>query len=242
MPGTTLSTLLLPSTNDATGTSAVVFFNSNTQTFSYSSNYNDYQLNYRMQSRPGKDAMALQPNGMWVQHAVAGQVSSVYGGLRLSTLDESVVYSAARTVAMPTPPAPTDQNARYHVSTNNDMFGVHFGGDITQVHDDWSWGIRAGSGALLNFVDRLSVLESNVAARDAQKLTDERLSWLLEAGIHSKYQVRPNLALRAGYDFIYYANVAIAADNLGFLNGFPELISDAPVFFHGGSVGLEATW
>ena len=122
------------------------------------------------------------------------------------------------------------------------MFGLHYGGDITQVHDDWSWGIRGGAGTLLNFVDRLSVLESNIAARQDQKVTDQRLSWILEAAFHAKYQVRPNLAFRSGYDFIYYANVATASDNLGFLNGFPQLISDGPVYFHGGSVGFDATW
>jgi hypothetical protein len=163
-------------------------------------------------------------------------VSSMYGGMRLSTVDESVLYTSNRNVNN------VAQAGGYRVDTNNDMFGLHGGGELTQVHDDWSWGLHAGAGALLNFVDRRSVLSSTIAATETQKVTDERLAYLLEAGIFSKYQLRPNLAFRAGYDFIYYANVAIATDNIGFVNGFPPLLSDGPVFFQGGTAGLEATW
>ena len=63
------------------------------QTYQYSTDLNDFQLNYRLQTRPGKDVMALQPNGMWVQHAQAGQVRSLLMGMRASSIDEEVDYS-----------------------------------------------------------------------------------------------------------------------------------------------------
>ncbi len=233
-PGNTIDTFLVNAA--AANPLEQIFFDAASQTFTYASKYNDFQLNYKLQTRPGKDAMALQPNGMWVQHATSGQVRSVLFGMRLSTVDEGTSYTSNRTVNA------VDQSAVYNVVTNNDMFGFHTGGDLIDVHDDWSWGIRGRVGTLLNFVDRRSSLESAGLAPSNQKLTDERLSWVLETGMFGKYQVRPNLAFRAAYDFIYYNNVCLAAENLGFVNGFPELISDGPVYFHGSSFGFDWTW
>lgn len=207
------------------------FFAANSQRFDYSSDYNDFQLNYRLQTRPGKDVVALQPNGMWVQHAITGQLVSVLAGMRFSSIDERAVYTSQSNIG----------SGSYTVSTHNDMFGFHVGGELMDVHEDWSWGLRGNTGPLLNFADRISVLTSG-ALEDREKVTDERLVWVIEGSLFGKYQVRPNLAFRAGYDIRYYSGLALAPVNMGFVNGFPPMNVNGSAFYHGGTVGIETTW
>ncbi len=217
----------------------VPFNNADRQTYEYSSNLNDFQLNYRLQTRPGKDVMALQPNGMWVQHAQAGQVRSLLMGLRASGIDETVNYTSSGLAGV--------ERGQYIVRTNNDMFGVHFGGELIEVHDEFSIGLRGKVGSLVNFIDRRSSLDAITLTNPAgisrtEKITDEKLSWVLEAGVFGKYQVRPNLAFRFGYDVTLYSSIALAPENLGFTDGFADPSFGGTPVFHGASFGFDTTW
>ncbi len=151
---------------------------SDSQSFFYDSDLNDFQFNYRMQARPGKDVLAMQPDGKWVQHAVSGQLRSVLGGLRYTTIGEKVNYVGSTqattsqtqtTNNLDDTVVTSDQvfadegnNTRYTVKTNNDLFGLHFGGEVTEKYESWSWGIRGRIGGLVNFVERRSTVVSDV--------------------------------------------------------------------------------
>ena len=268
------------------------------------------------------------PSGLWVRHAVSSQVRSVFAGLRVSSIDEQTsLTSQLQQVVSQTEfvdgfdgstNSTTDivndddaQRGRYTVRMNNDLFGVHLGGEITEKYDEWSWGLRGKIGGLVNLIDRRSLIESRLRVRNdsnsveeqrvdednnplfieldldgngdpiegtgtittdsnnsvdngiendplndtttfvtfdaldqrqGEKLTDEMLSLLLEAGIFGKYQLRPNLQVRIGYDVLLYSGVAFAPENIGFENRFPDLNLNAVALYHGGYAGFETTW
>jgi hypothetical protein len=284
------------------------FVNSDAQGFFYDSDYNDFQVNYRLQTRPGKDVMALQPNGLWVRHATSSQVRSMFAGLRVSSINEETVYTGRQfgqisrtdvtdgldgTVTQEDVVTADDATrGRYVVNTNNDMFGIHFGGQITEKHNDWSWGLRGRVGGLVNLISRRSLNQARLRdqvngdptdvqrenangdplfvddmgnitttptdnplidtftpitfqARDimmGETVSDQQLSFVLEAGLFGKYQVRPNLAFRAGYDVMLYSSVALAPENLGLDNGFIHLNTNGTPVYYGGYAGFETTW
>ena len=88
----------------------------------------------------------------------------------------------------------------------------------------------------------MNVTRDAQTATQREKFTDERLSWVLEAGVFGKYQVRPNLAFRAGYDVMLYSSIALAPENLGFSNGFAEPSFGGTPLYHGASFGFDTTW
>ena len=289
------------------------FVNSDAQSFFYQSDFNDFQFNYRLQTRPGKDVLALQPDGMWVRHAVSSQVRSVFAGLRVNSINEQIDYRSEQfgqisrtdvldgldgTISQEDVVTADDATrGQYLVRTNNDMFGLHFGGELTEKHDSWSWGLKGRVGGLVNLISRRSLntarlrdqvdgepvevqredangdplfIENGMATTDAtdangdpndplidtltpitfqardiamgETVSDNRLTWVAEAGLFGKYQLRPNLAFRGGYDVMLYSNLALAPENLGLADGFRQINVGGTAVYHGGYAGFETTW
>ncbi len=318
--GGTLDTLLTNA--NASDAATAPFFNADRQTYSVDTSFNNFEANYRILTRPGRDQLALQPNGVWVRHGNASRLRSVLAGMRAIAFDDGVQYtsdySASTIVAQQvdfndgltntttttmTDPITDPTNGRYVVRTHNDMFGVHIGGELVEKYDEWSWGLRGKAGSLLNFADRLSALrsvnvENNVDTVAEQRtdaagnplfndgmgnattdptrpdpndptmtidntpiidttvtttnsgvltsmfetVKDEQLLFVGEAGMFLTYQLRPNLQVRAAYDFIIMTGLALAPENILFENGFGEFNVQGSTLLHGGSLGFEATW
>lgn len=317
--GGTLDTLLaLPNSFDF----FAPFFNSDTQTYSYSTDFNNLAVNYRIQARPGRDVLAMQPNGAWVRHGLSSRVRAMFVGLRGSSLNEEVDYRSATagfrqsvlTQNFDDMNNLIDSNTdmlgqqndlirgAYVVRTNNDMLGIHFGTELIEKYDEWSWGFRGKIGGLANFVQRRSnvtgvnreamidtvdvqrtdgmgnplfldnlgnlttsptrpdgmggtidndvallqtittTTQSGVISSASMNSSDEFFTFDAEVGLFATYQLRPNLHFKAGYDFIFLTGVALASENMEFVNGFPMLNPRGSIVMHGGSVGFETTW
>ena len=221
-----LNNLFFNTANGLPEPDVVGFSGVNETTYRYDTNLNSYEWNYLIRTRPGRDQMALQPDGSWVRFKNSTVLNSWQLGMRMMMIDEAVGITAQSFNQA--------EQGIYRVLTNNDMFGPHVGLEHLESYDRWSWGMRARLGALANLIDR----RSNYFGTDAiqtftrqEKITTEQLSFVGEWGMFGMYQLRPNLALRAGYDVMYVTGLSLAPENLGLQPTFPDLNStgDIPV-------------
>ena len=231
---------------DDTDPLAFPFFNADEQTIRYDADFTSLEANYKIRSRPGRDQLAMQPDGKWVRHGVGSRLITMLGGFRYLGFNETVDYTSTRLITA----ASNAGAGRLLTRTNNDQVGFQLGFDSTEKYDDFNWGVRGKIGGFLNFVDRRSVI-NNVAidANDVRTESgllredvDEVFSFMADLGIHGAYQLRPNLHFKVAYDFILLTNQSLAPDNLEFVSGFSTLNTGGSVFMHGGSLGFEATW
>ncbi len=235
---------------DVLSSNMPAFLNTNNVDYTYSAELNSYELNYRIQTRPGRDQLAMQPNGKWVRHGVGSSMRSVIAGFRGLSYRELVGIDAVN--------ADQTQVGRYIVRTHNDMFGFQFGASIREKFDGFTWGVAGKVGGLLNFADRLDSVDTATAdtateptavvlLTDLDQSTDnvedaEKLTFLAEIDLSGSYQIRPNLHFRASYKFLFLSGISAAPEQLSLTGNFPELNVGATNFLHGGSIGFETTW
>ncbi|MEM8677960.1 MAG: hypothetical protein AAGF97_01280 [Planctomycetota bacterium] len=219
---------------DQLSPNAAGLVNNRSQTFQYDTEFNSFEANYRLRTRPGRDVLAMQPNGAWVRHGVDSVVREFFVGLRGVNFDELVDYRGFD--------ANGAQQGRLGVMTNNDLFGVQAGLESIVKHDSWSWGIKGRSGLLANFAQRRSNLSDTTGTLLSQDLTEEDLTFNFEVGSYGSYQLRPNLHFKAGYDFMFFTGLALAPENLTFTSGFSELNTQGWALLHGGTIAFETTW
>jgi len=203
----------------------------------YDSDLNNYELNFRLLGRPLRDHLSLQPNGSWVRHGASSQLKSLLLGMRAVSINELFRLDASFSNPV--------VSGSHEVKTSNDMFGIQTGVEVIENYSSWSWGFRGKLGGLFNFSDRrLRTLTIDGDDRElvSQNLTKENLAILMEGGLVSSYQIRPNLTVRAGYDVIYINGVATAPQNAGLQPGFPPYEVTGDALYHGMSVGLEMLW
>ncbi len=218
------------------------FNNNDLQTYRYESDLDSFELNYRIKTRPGRDQMALHPSGVWTRHESSGQIRSFLAGMRMMSINEGFrneAFIAEGDDAF-------DLTGEYRVRLSNNLFGPQIGIEAIELNDSWHWGFRGYLGMLANFADRRSFLFSQVdgqvvTERD-QKLTENQLTFFTQVGAYGAYHLRPNLTVRAGYDFIYMSGLGIGTDNLFIGDNFPGFSTAGVALYHGLSVGFEQTW
>lgn len=240
------------------------FFGNSRQAFVYDATFNSFELNYSMRTRPGRDQMALGPDGNWTRHMSSGQLHALVGGLRYISIGEKFLYSSF------TDDVDNDGSVRegeYNTKTGNSLFGAHVGVDFFDTYDKWFWTVKTRVGGFANTADRTSFLNTRVTSpstaelvtgsRD-QTLEENAFSFLAEAGLSISKQLRPNASFRVGYDILYVTGIATAPENAfasnpvvpngqnGFNNGalsaFPVLTTDEHALFHGANIGFELFW
>lgn len=216
------------------------FFNNDRQTYRYSSDLDSYEVNYRIQTRPGRDQMAIHPSGVWTRHASSGQIRGFSAGLRGMSINEGFLVEAF---------TDTDRTGMYRIRTGNDLFGPQVGFELMDPHDSWHWGFRSTLGTLVNFADRRSQIETltevieggvprEVIEERAQLSQEEHLSFLGQIGLYSAVQLRPNLSVRVAYDFIYVTGLGIAPNNARLGDEFPGFHTTGDALYHGASFGF----
>lgn len=225
------------------------FTNTDFQSLNYESDLNTFEVNYRVGGRPGRDRLVMQPNGKWVRHDTPSRVQALFAGFRYFRIDERFRYNSTtfRSDGGQTLPPAT---GFYQVDTDNNAVGLQLGGDFVNKHTDFLYGLRAKAGGLVNFMDRDSLLVTDLPgannqlerSADRQHLGDTSYAVLFEAGLFGAYYLRPNTSVRASYDVMLINGVANAVENLGLMGTFPEFDVTGKALFHGASIGFEMTW
>lgn len=244
------------------------FTDSVVQDILYEADFNSFELNYMIGGRPARDRLVMQPDGRWTRFATPSSIRAFYAGFRYIRQNEAFRYRAVGNnrlspifdddgvTVIGTFPDPTDEEGNYHVTTDNDLVGFQFGGDVVQKRTDWVFGLNGKVGGLLNFANRKSALfqrydNLNDPADDdmfstrskEESLDDETLTFLGEANAYVAYYLRPNTSLRLGYNFLYLNGVATATNNIGLMgNNFPRFEVTGDALYHGMDFGFEMTW
>jgi hypothetical protein len=223
---------------DPTQNNAPVFNGSTQQTFDQVSDFNSFELNYRIDRRLARDKMIYTRDSTWVRQADPALLPTVYAGLRYARIDENLLW-----LAETTGPAGTGS---YLVTTHNSMVGPQVGGDLFYERTDWRVGIRTRAGAMVNWASQRStvrILDANGApiVPNRDEFVDiHDAAFIGEIGFVGAYHFRPNFALRVSYDLMWATNLALAQNQLTFNPALPAEISNShSLFFQGLTLGFE---
>jgi hypothetical protein len=217
------------------GSAVAGFDDANFASYEYTSDLNTFSINYRIRTRPGRDQMALQPNGEWVRFGDGSQIRSGLAGLKVLFLNETATYASQN--------AANTTRGNLRVDTDNTLVGPQYGLDLTTKTDDISFGFRGRLGGLINFA-AMDVRATTVNPNNTRTLevSENQLSLLAETGLFASYHLRPNFVLRAGYDVMFLSGLSLAAENLSLTPTFAQQNVSGDVILHGGSIGFESYW
>ncbi len=249
-PPASIRTVLGGVVTDSLGNPTAIFVpgfsDADIQRFEYSSEFNSFEWNLRLQARPSKDILALQPDGEWIRHDASSRLFSLVGGLRYMSINDRFQLQSQSAEQL------DDQGevdvpemfGLYTVRTHNDMVGVQLGMEMLEKYTSWNWGIRSRVGGFTNFAERTSdIFTVNGIDPRSQTIEDTSFVTLLEGGVFLAYQVRPNTAIRTAYDAIYLpSGTADAQRNLSLQPTFPNFNTTGRRLYQGISVGLEMNW
>ena len=216
----------------------------------WESSLDSYELNFRVMSRPGRDRMALQPNGRWIRHSSPSKLKSFLIGFRSVHLEEDLLFRGEGTAQDATNQLFFEEGS-YSVRVDNELYGLQLGFDTREKFAKATWGVGVKAAGLFNFARRESRLDTLSRAditgdiltqnRD-QDIRDENLTLLLEVGVDGAYYLRPNFALRASYDLLYLQGVGSAPENAFLGPTFPRFELTGDALYHGLSLGFEMVW
>jgi hypothetical protein len=215
--------------------------------YAYTSDLNSFELNRKLRFRLGRDRLILNPEGEWQRECNPGWTPSFFGGVRVLNVDENFAFVSFGTNANGVS-APEEENARYEIKTNNDLVGLQIGAELFEQHCNWSVGVRGKLGGLVNFAGQQSFLQitslqNPIDFPEFREASDTQLAFMAELGIVASYQLQPNVALRASYDFMYLQGLALAPQQMQMnFAAPPKLTSGSHIFYDGASVGLEIVW
>jgi hypothetical protein len=209
---------------------------SNFQAYSGTSKFNSYELNYRINNRLPRDQVVYTRDSNWVRRANRSPLPSIFAGLRVVSIAETLKYSAESATA----------TGQYDIATHNNLAGPQIGADWFIEHYEWRLGGRIKGGSLVNASNqstRVRILDHAgtplVPNRD-EFASLHTLAFVGEINFIGAYQFTPNCAFRAGYDLMWVTDLALAQNQLTFSPSTPTLISSQHVLFYQGfTIGLE---
>lgn len=221
------------------GQSGLPAFNaSNFQAYSATSKFNSYELNYRINRRLPRDQVVYTRDSNWVRRANRSPLPSIFAGLRVVSIAETLKYTAESATA----------NGLYDIATHNNLVGPQIGADWYVEHYEWRLGGRIKAGSLVNWSNqstRVRILDDAGApvVPNRDEFADlHNLAFVGEISFIGAYQFTPNFAFRSSYDLMWVTNLALAQNQITFSPSTPPMISSLhSLFYQGFTLGLEFT-
>ncbi len=138
----------------------------------------------------------------------------------------------------------------YASSTDNDLFGLQFGGDL-QI--DLAPGLSVGgitkAGVFVNFSEQNSSITGGVVLGAPFNVTgsgeDETVAAIVELGVNVSYQLGSSVRLSVGYNALFIYGLALAPRQLRVStapDGQNGLNYGGASAYHGPTAGIEFTW
>ena len=169
-------------------------------------------------------------------------------GFRYLHLQETFNIYAER---QQTTPGPTDtESGNYNVRTHNDLYGAHLGARVRRWGPRLGWEAVGKAGLFGNGVQQEQyVLDwaegGSFPRRPLTSAASGQVAFVGELNLTGIYRLTDVWSLRAGYNLLWVAGVALAPDQLDFTylpTSGSDIRSDGTLFLHGVSGGLEARW
>jgi hypothetical protein len=215
------------------------FDNADTMTVSYASRFNNFEINYRLSERMRRDRMELQPGGQWVRRANNGWGKEWLAGVRYFDLEENLDWTATNIGTLT-----SGADGAYRIRTRNNLFGGQLGYGIDYLADRWSVTVLMKHGVYIN--DARGTY--NFTRQDDPNLDfansghDNVLSYVGQTSVTGRYHLRPNLSIRAGWEYLYVTSVALAPHQINFNPGYEKVATSGDNFYNGVSFGLDYYW
>ncbi len=211
----------------------------------YQSQFHSVEINYRIRNRPGRDRMIMGPDGFWSRQIVPGRTQSLILGLRGITVDERWQWLSGRNGV-----SSDVFSGDMLINTDNNLLGVQMGGDCTDVHEGWYWGVRGTAGVYCNFAEgqyRLRAIDTQIDSRFLDTSAhNQSCAFLGELSFMFGWEMTEHITLRVSYDLALVGGLALASDQVSFdkylASRVPSLNEGGQIFYNGLSVGLEAYW
>lgn len=219
------------------------------------SNFNSLELNYRLNRRLGRDQLIMSPNGGWSKHAERGWLPALLVGTRVAYVNEFFTFSSSRRDA-----STSQFRGQYDIQTQNWLWGLNIGSELISRNEFYYWGLRGRAMPAVSFAANqqqaagfnsltLPTPRPNepVPAKGAysfqQAANQIGPGFVGDMTIFAGWQVTPNWAIQAGYDFLWVAGIATATRQFNLDNLRPNSIdAGGQAFYNGLSLGLEGSW
>jgi hypothetical protein len=199
------------------------------QTAIYSSRFNSFEWNYRVQRRLTRDQMVMDPNGQWTRQASSGFTKEFLVGLRFLELTEILDWKAEDVQV-------NGNDGSYLIQSDNDLVGMQLGSGFTFETSRWSIGLSGKGGAYVNDASSTQQLDFtlNNAADYQRDASEDQLSFIGD--------LTPNFSLRSGLHVLYITSVAQAPNQANFIADFKNVVTSGDPFYFGVSAGFEGYW
>jgi len=152
-----------------------------------------------------------------------------------------------------------DVRGDYDVRTHNDLFGFQIGADLIYRKCRWRYGFKAKAGPYVNFSDQYSRITTDevtlpgifpddadqtfAAQNIPRRGRKNSIALLAEVGFVGEYRIRPNMNLRAAYDFMWITGLALAPEQMQFRPDPTSAVNtNGHIFSHGITLTAEWMW
>ena len=213
-----------------------VYEGSDFQSVDQTSDFNSYEINYRIDRRLGRDRMVYSRDNKWVREATSNWTCSILTGVRASSsMSECTGSPAIRWVT-----------GNYNVVTHNNMVGPQVAGELFYDHTYWRLGVRGKTGALVNFASQSStvrILDDNgdpLSPNRDEYAKGHSMSFVGGLSLIGEYRFRPNFGIKGSFDMLWLTDLALAQNQLTFFPSNPAQLSDShSLFLNGFTLGFE---
>jgi hypothetical protein len=213
------------------------------ETFTYDSSFDSYELNYVIAQRLGRDRLEMTPEGEWVRKLTPSHISTFLAGVRVIEIGEGFNWLSEAA-------DPTEANGHYQVTTQNQMLGLHFGHEFVIQRPKFRFGIRNKVGGFINYADQDSFVrivdnrfDPDIDQTRIESGSAHDMAFIYDLSIMAAYHLRPNLAIRTGYDFMFVNQLALAPEQLTFVPPpNSRIVTGGALLFNGFSIGVEMVW
>jgi hypothetical protein len=150
----------------------------------------------------------------------------------------------------PTVPASPVEPGVYDIRTSNNLYGLQVGARARRWGKRLGWEAAGKAGMFGNDVQQEQYVNDFASGgsfprRPLTSAADDKVAFVGELDFTGIYRLTDVWNLRAGYNLIWIAGVALAPDQLDFRGTLPagdQLSGGGSVFLHGVSCGAEARW
>jgi len=217
------------------------FTNATQMRISERSQFNNYEMNYRLTSLPRPDRMAQFPDGRWMQVGTPCMTHSLLAGLRVVTFNDQFHWFSTGNGTN----GPFD--GTYNVNTSNTLLGAQMGGDLNMNYNVWTLGIRSKAGVYHNFTKQSSDVQiidptaGNSAGSGMGKVGTT--AFVGDLGFLSTVRLAERAYFRFSYDFLWIAGIANAPEQLQYTTDIaPVVRKNGHLLFQGASLGFDFCW
>ena len=184
-PGSIVSNL-----DPTRGQAGLPAFNaSNFQAYAATSSFNSYELNYRINRRLPRDQMVYSRDSNWVRRANRSPLPSIFAGLRVVSIAETLKYTAESATA----------NGLYDIATHNNLVGPQIGADWYVEHYEWRLGGRIKAGSLVNWSNQSTRVRILDAAGTHGRTQSRRVRRPAQSGFRRRDQFHRGLSVHAEF-------------------------------------------